>query len=224
MTDDVEYLANYKSDTLYVNPEKNGKGAYATLLSENETLIDEIIITNRFRLALSVFYVNEKLDFNRFKLTKIKFHKTYGWQADGEIVLNGFQLSHLKEFAELLSSVDFKDATKSKISMKELDFSSLNAVLKTTQGSALLKQIANNPELSEDIFALAHKKAALEDFHQLLTEFDHFKPLYIKAHSLSAVGEENIWQHFFEQNPWIFGHGLNYVFLDREGKKLGTVS
>ncbi len=30
MSDDTEYLINYKADTLYVNPEKNGKGAYAT--------------------------------------------------------------------------------------------------------------------------------------------------------------------------------------------------
>lgn len=224
MSDDVEYLANYKPDTLYVNPERNGKGAYATLLGEHEVLIDEINVTERFRLAISVFYVNDKLDFNRFKLTKIKSHKTHGWQADGEIVLNGFQLAHLKEFASLLASMDFKDAAKAKISVKELDFSSLNAVLRTAQGADLLKQIANNPELSEDIFALGRKKAALEEFRQLLTEFENFKPAYIKKYDLKAQGEENVWQHFFEQNPWIFGHGLNYVFLDKAGQNLESIT
>jgi hypothetical protein len=224
MTDDVEYLANYKPETLYVNPKRDGKGAYVTLLSEHEKLIDEIDVTERLRLALSVFYVNDRQDFNRFKLTRITFHKTHGWQKDGEIVLNGFHLSHLKEFSSLLSSMDFKDAAKAKISVKELDFASLNAILKTKQGGDLLKQIANDPELSEDIFALAHKKAALEDFRQLLTDYENFKSQYITKHGLKARGEENVWQYFFEENPWIFGHGLNYIFLDKVDKKLESVT
>ncbi len=224
MTDDVEYLANYKPDTLYVNPERKGNGAYATLLSEHEILIKEIEVTERLRLALSVFYVNDRQDFNRFKLTKITFHKTHRWRKDGEIVLNGFHLSHLREFASLLSSIDFKDASKAKISVKDLDFASLNAILKTKQGADLLKQIANSPELSEDIFALGHKKAALEDFRQLLTDYENFKSQYITKHDLKALGEENVRQHFFEQNPWIFGHGLDYIFLDKADKKLESVT
>lgn len=224
MTDDVEYLANYIPDTLYVNPEGRGNGAYAALLSEHEKLIEEIEVTERSRLALSVFYVNDRQDFNRFKLTKITFHRTHGWRKDGEIMLNRFHRAHLKEFATLLSSMDFKDATKTKISIKDLDFVSLNAILKTKQGGDLLKQIANYPELSEDIFALAHKKAALEDFRKLLTDYESFKSSYIKRHGLTAQGEENIWQYFFEQNPWIFGHGLNYIFLDKVDKKLETIT
>lgn len=38
--------------------------------------------------------------------------------------------------------------------------------------------------------------------------------------NLSANLKEPDWQAFFEQNPWIFGHGLNYVFLDKVGNKL----
>jgi hypothetical protein len=224
MTDDTEYLANYIPETLYVNPQQNGKGAYISLLAENEEFLDEIIVSGRSRLALSVFYVNEKLDFNTFKLTKIKYHKKYGWRPDGEIVLNGFQLFHLKEFTELLSSIDFRDATKAKISVKDLDFASLKTVLKTVEGTDLLKKIANDPALSEDIFALAHKKAALEEFRLLLTEFEKFKTEYKNRYNLSAITEEYIWQHFFEQNPWIFGHGLNYVFLDKAGKKLESIT
>ena len=30
--------------------------------------------------------------------------------------------------------------------------------------------------------------------------------------------------HFFEANPWIFGHGLNYVFLDKVGAKLEAIT
>lgn len=224
MTDDIEYLVNYRPDTLYVHPDGRGQGAYAALLSEHETFVWEMEVTKRSRLALSVFYVNGILDFNTFKLTKITLHKTYGWRPDGNIIINHFHLAHLKEFATLLSSMDFKDAAKTKISVKDLDIVSLNAILKTKQGGDLLKQIANYPELSEDIFALAHKRAALEDFRRLLMDYKNFKSQYIAKHGLKAQGEENIWQYFFEQNSWIFGHGLNYIFLDKADKKLETIT
>ncbi len=45
-----------------------------------------------------------------------------------------------------------------------------------------------------------------------------------RHHGIKRTGEEDIWQHFFERNPWLFGHGLNYVFLDKEGKKLEAVT
>jgi hypothetical protein len=64
----------------------------------------------------------------------------------------------------------------------------------------------------------------LETFRKLLDEFDTFAPEYISQHGVKKTGEEEIWQHFFERNPWIFGHGLNYVFLDKEGKKLEAVT
>ena len=38
-------------------------------------------------------------------------------------------------------------------------------------------------------------------------------------------GPESVWQHFFETNPWIFGYGLEYVFLTQlDGKKLEQVT
>jgi hypothetical protein len=78
--------------------------------------------------------------------------------------------------------------------------------------------------LSEDIFALAHKKRELTTFRRLLEQFDTFSDEYGRHHGIKKTGEEEIWQHFFERNPWIFGHGLNYVFLDKEGKKLEAVT
>ena len=37
-------------------------------------------------------------------------------------------------------------------------------------------------------------------------------------------GPEAVWQQFFEQNPWIFGYGLNYIFTSQlNDKKLEQV-
>jgi hypothetical protein len=223
MSSDVEYLANYKPDTLYVNPAKNGKGAYASLLAENEVLIGEIEVTERFRLAVSAFYVNEREDYSTFKLTKLKYHKTHGWNADGEISINNFQLAQMKEFISLISSLNLKDAGKTKISVGDAHIDVLDTILRTDSGAEVLRKIADNPELSEDIFALAHKKAELQIFDQLLHN-ESYRDEYIAQHGLKKTGEEEVWQNFFECNPWIFGHGLNYIFLDKTGKKLESVT
>lgn len=221
---DVEYLVNYKPETLYVYPIPRGTGAYTTLLADGEELVGEIDVTRRFKLALSMFHVREKNDYSSFKLTKLKFHKIHGWQRDGEVKINEFALSRLGEFAQLLSMLSFHEVTKSRISLSDLNFQNLGAILRSDKGSALLKQISEEPDFSEDIFALAHKKRVLETFRRLLEEFDAFKDEYIRHLGIKKTGEEDIWQHFFERNPWIFGHGLSYVFLDKEGKKLEAVT
>lgn len=108
-----------------------------------------------------MFYANEKKDFSTFKLTKLKFHKTHGWKKDGEVQINGFQLSKLEQFISIISSLNLSDAKKARISLEDLNTDALNAVLGTDRGLEFLKKIAQSPELTEDIFALAHKKAEL---------------------------------------------------------------
>jgi hypothetical protein len=58
--------------------------------------------------------------------------------------------------------LDFTEVTKSRISLSDLNFQNLGAILRSDKGAALLKQISEEPDLSEDIFALAHKKRELD--------------------------------------------------------------
>ena len=88
MAEDISYIQNYLSNKLYINP--GLKGAYATIASEQETVIAEIEVTERSRLAVSAFYVSDKEDWDTLKITKIKYHKTYGWQEDGHVNIKKF--------------------------------------------------------------------------------------------------------------------------------------
>lgn len=72
----------------------------------------------------------------------------------------------------------------------------------------MIRKLATSPELHQDIYAVASKRAALQEFKE----------------SLGSDLSEGDWQKFFERNPWIFGHGLNYVFLNKVGEKLETVT
>ncbi len=56
---------------------------------------------------------------------------------------------------------------------------------------------------------LAIASASLRAFEKLLKDDQYFDE--VKARK--ECGSEAVWQIFFERNPWIFGHGLSYVYL-----------
>jgi hypothetical protein len=204
MPSELEYLATSKADKLYINPAKNGAGAYVNLIGDNEALLGEIDITSRSKLAVSAFYVRDKTDYDTFKLTKLKYHKTYGWQEDGHIHINKFQLVQMREFIAIITSLDLRESKKTRIALGDIHLGALGVLLTSSEGPALLKALAASPELHHDIYAVAAKRAALAEF---------------KSHLASTLSEGE-WQAFFEENTWIFGHGLIYVFLNKVGKKL----
>jgi hypothetical protein len=203
-TDDVDYIANSKTDALYTYPAKNGTGAYAKLVGDSEQVIGEIDVTSRCKVAISAFYVQDRADFGTLKITKLKYHKTRGWLEDGHVHVNHFQIAQMKEFISIISSLDLRDAKKTRISLDNIHIGALGALLTSTKGAALIKDLATSPELHQDIYAVGAKRKALAEFES----------------NLGTNLSEPEWQQFFERNSWIFGHGLNYVFLNKVGKKL----
>src|ERR1700690_1344366 len=146
MPSELEYLATSKADKLYINPAKNGAGAYVNLIGDNEALLGEIDITSRSKLAVSAFYVRDKTDYDTFKLTKLKYHKTYGWQEDGHIHINKFQLIQMKEFIAIITSLDLREGKKTRIALGDIHLGALGVLLTSSEGPALLKALAASPE------------------------------------------------------------------------------
>ncbi|QHO73400.1 hypothetical protein ACH79_12775 [Bradyrhizobium sp. CCBAU 051011] len=203
MPDDAEFIARYNNNHLYVHPGK--AGAYATIAGESEEVIGEIDVTVRSKIAISAFYVNDRRDFGTFRITKLQLHSRFGWRERGSVHINGFQLAQMREFLSIVSTLDLSDARKTRISLDNIHLSALGALLGSTKGAELIRELAATPELHHDIYAVATKRSALAEFDAMLKE--------------DGVSEPD-WQAFFELNPWIFGHGLNYVFLDKVSTKL----
>ena len=85
----------------------------------------------------------------------------------------------------------------------------------------LIKSFIENDISHSDIIALGYRKKQLDIFSKLLTDKDYFEQF--KLDNVISKTEQ-VWQTFFESNPWIFGHGLNYIFSSPlEGKKLEQV-
>lgn len=203
MSDDADYLANYRADELYIHPARDG--AFATIVGEGDEIsLGEVEVTSRCKLAVSAFYVREKGDFNSFKITKLKRSKLHGWREDSHVKVNHFFAARMIEFVALISHLNLSDAQKVRLSLDNVNVGDLSALLGSTQGAAIVRELAESPQLHQDIYAVAAKRAALDEFAEMLGQ------------SL----KEPDWQAYFERNPWVFGHGLNYVFLDKVGPKL----
>jgi len=205
MSEDAEFLPNYRTNELYVHPAKDG--AFATIVTEgDETTLGEVNVTQRSKIAIKAFYVRDKADFNSFKIVKLRWTKLGRWQEDGAVQINQFQASRMAELVALLSHLNLTDSTKARMSLDNVNVGELSTLLNSTKGSAILRELADSPELHRDIYALAAKRSALAEFEAMLGK------------SL----KEPDWQAYFERNPWVFGHGLSYVFLDKVGEKLET--
>jgi hypothetical protein len=206
MSDDTDsgYLANYRANTLYTTPAKNG--AYATIVGDSEEVIGEIEVTGRCRIAVSAFWVRDRSDFASFKITKLKLHRTRGWYVDGSVQVNHFQLAQMQDFTSIISNLSLNDAAKARLSLNNIDIGALGALLSSSKGGELVRKIAQTPELQQDIYAIASKRRVLADFEEML----------------GANHSELKWQAFFEANHWIFGHGLQYVSLEKASKSLSA--
>jgi hypothetical protein len=204
---DFDYIANYVANRLYINPAPP-KGAFAAIAGESEELIGEVKVRSRCKLAVTSFYVKDKADFGSFKISKMRWSKRDGWQAESQVHVNDFQLGQINQFLSLISHLDLSEAKKAKLDLQQVDIAALGTLLGTEKGASIVKELAESPELHQDIYALASKRAALADFER----------------KLGTEASEREWQDYFEANPWVFGHGLNYVFLDNVGAKLETVT
>jgi hypothetical protein len=85
----------------------------------------------------------------------------------------------------------------------------------------LIEELQKHKIKREDIIGLAHKKTQLEIFRSMLYDENYFGKL---KDELGIDKDELVWQKFFEDNSWILGYGLNYIFnSELEGKKLEQV-
>ena len=86
----------------------------------------------------------------------------------------------------------------------------------------LVKEIIKNNITADEIQDLVYRKRQLEKFRNLLEDENYFE--VIKKGFQKQVGDEYVWQDFFENNTWIFGYGLNYIFNSPlQDKKLEQV-
>ncbi len=156
-------------------------------------------------------------DSRGFYLLIQRFNKRSGTPTQESFCFRSDELKKLLDFIESLSIIDFSDKNKFKIE----DAALLAAKKLLNDDPDLALEIIQNKITKSDVVALAYRKTQLQIFHNLLNDESFFE---MKKNEWNKARNEDVWQYFFEENKWIFGYGLNFVFNSSlEGKKLEQV-
>jgi hypothetical protein len=71
-----------------------------------------------------------------------------------------------------------------------------------------LRTVTDHSLSERDVRLLVDRRQALDDFSRLLADDDYRAERVVAD---PGNGEEAMWQHFFEEHPWIFGYGLKLI-------------
>lgn len=205
---DVEIALNSSTSTLYVGNFSQGKYLNTYFNEEIEHFIQ---ISKKIRLRITCI----KNQIKGIKLTT--FNET---KQVGEIILSSFSLSQICEFLELIKVLDITELSDRKIVLnqnsnedsKSVISSLINKTLKTDEQAELVQELLQQGLINhQDIVNTGYRKQALHKFENLLND-DSYIDVYKNEHNILNSSPEKVWQHFFKNNPWIFGYGLDYRF------------
>jgi len=170
---------------------------------------------------IAKFYEDDRgifvLTFQRYrKDTGAPYERTY-------FSFTGHEINRLLEFILNLKRLHLPSDEKINVTDDELR----RVILSNDQvrrlvldNQDLITKIATNEITRNDIVALGYRREQLKRYERLITDPDFFAAVAAE----SSATPEKVWQSFFEANKWIFGYGLNYVFLSGlDGKKLEQI-
>ena len=124
----------------------------------------------------------------------------------------GDEITTLLEFIANVRSVTFRGSGAVNIADEELRrlvLSKRQAQNLIEDNEALFTEVIASSITKSDVVAVGYRKKQLETFRTLLENQSYFD----KAKAHKQCSDEALWRSFFEKNPWIFGYGLNYVYL-----------
>lgn len=219
-----EVINNSKPNHLYTHDFNKGK--YFSVVYENQ---EGATLQVSAKIQLKIVYIYDKDTISGFEITKLReYNKQDGYQETKEkINLSSFDLSDIVSFAKFISEVDLKGISERRIklggeSFDELDDETkkkLKTLLSTNDGQDVILALLNEGAITSlDIVNVGYRKKQLSIFDKLLNNSNYWniygKEQKDKGEKVDATKEEKVWQFFFKKNPWIFGYGLDYKYLN----------
>jgi hypothetical protein len=220
---------NSRENHLYSHDfEQNGmkKGKYFSVVRRDET--GASVQLSPF-VQLKIVYIIDKDKISGFEITKVKKKSARAEYEDTpeKITLSNASLGDITAFADFIKSVDLKGISERRIKLGDESFDNLDkdtkkklkTALSTEDGQELILALLNEGAITSiDIVNVGYRKKQLAIFDWLLKNDDGWKKYAVaekkKGEKLDSTKEEKVWQHFFKKNPWIFGYGLGYEYLE----------
>lgn len=194
-----------------------GRGRFFQIVHNDE---DGFGVRLAPKTMLKVIYLKEKDDIEGFEIIKV-----VAGEETQRVVLSKFNFQQVGAFLEFISAIDLKAISETRLRIADDEGLSpetirrVKTILSQEGGDQVILELISEGILTSiDLVNTAYRKRQLKIFWRLLNQADSWKR-YAEKHALSVHHEEKAWQHFFSNNDWIFGYGLDYRFeeiLQRE--------
>jgi len=195
-----KYHTDYqRAASIFIKPEldlKYTKEAKSAVLKITDSGIQEI-----------------RVDFTEYErenyaLILQRYNAKSGKPLNNHFSFTNDEIIRLKDFLNTIETIPII-GSKQKIYSKE----SLNKIEDARKFIEENKELVSELIVSQlnksDLENIKHRKKQLVNFKRMLDDEDYFTDL-CKRKNLN--GKEKMWQEFFEENDWIFGYGLSYIF------------
>lgn len=225
--DDV--IKNSKPNHLYAHDFEQGgvkKGKFFSVVHQDN---EGATLQASAYIQLKVVYIYDKDEISGFEITKIKKKsaKSPYEETKEKVTLSSANLGQIVAFAKFISEVDLKSISERRVqlggdnldSLDEGTKKKLKTLLATNDGQEVILALLNEGAITSlDIVNVGYRKRQLQIFKKLLDHPDFWKEYGANSKKkdvrLDASKEEKVWQYFFKKNPWIFGYGLDYKYLE----------
>jgi len=228
--DEAKIVGNYKPEHLYTAHFKNGEGKFFNIVTEEngDTTVEynqPIPTRNRVKLTLTFIKKNSRIDkvsFRKFKEYKNKGWVEQEWEPSEPVSFSYFSFQKLVAFLQLLSELDLASIDERRIVLRDeknigIDDETakkVKSILIQPDGQKIIDELIKSGIItSRDIVNVGYRKKQVEIFDKLLHKQDYLEE-YRKENKITDTKPEKVWQHFFRNNEWIFGYGLDYRFLE----------
>jgi len=210
--DEERILENKKCGRIYVADFKSGEGKYISTVIEDATEPYDVKLQISPKIEVRLTYIQNGEHIDGVQITKLSGKKLE------KVHLSTLGFEGVLGILRLFSELDLKSISNRSIILdtniieNESELRThLNTILADEKGLKMIAELASSRGLitEGDIGNISKKRDALDLFAKLLYEDAFFDSKKMEWH---AARDEDIWQKFFEDNKWIFGYGLEYVF------------
>lgn len=242
MPNEFEYFTNKRPDRVYISksiqprpspsePEPDRTFRILSKVFDTEeshqfvTINNEVVlrITNGGRQEVKITFYDDNREIKTIAIQK--FTSKDGTPHRYSFTFRGEEIEKLYNLLHMIKHIELEGAEKVRLEENTINQWSLTDAEKHNffvENLDMAADVIRDYVTKSDVIALAYRKQQIETFYHLLYDDVFFQE---KQKEWGKRGKEAVWQQFFEENPWIFGYGLSYIFTSRlDDRKLEQVT
>lgn len=219
--DDIGEIREHIRPLRYISKVFDAKERHH-FVKEGEELVIRITDGERQEVLAKVYEDTREINaltFQRYNIESGNPHKAY-------FTFIGDEIDLLRRFLNNLEIMPKNTDQNTRVDdqfLNDIILSKEQIVFLLNKKPELISEILENEITETEIINLGYRKKQISVFEGLLNDVKFFNEY--KNELGPSKKDENVWQHFFERNTWIFGYGLEYIFNSTlDDKKLEQVT